>query len=152
MLAWHAPHLERARGDYRQSIRDLLEYAEERAMTATEYARAQWDRMAATAAWADWMAAEGIDAIVEPTVPMVAPLRGHGYDEFFTDEAIAYIAYTSTWNWTGFPVVALPSGLGSRSGLPTGVSLIGASGTDGPLLDLGIALQDEIGVPDFPVL
>jgi aspartyl-tRNA(Asn)/glutamyl-tRNA(Gln) amidotransferase subunit A len=148
MLAWHRPLLEEARDRYRPSIRELLEYAEKRAMTAVEYADAQWRRMEATAAWSDWLAAERIDAVLEPTVPIVAPPRGHGYDEFFTDEGLQYIALTHMWDWTGFPVASLPSGVGRRSGLPVGVSLIGAAGTEVALLEMGIAVQDELGVPE----
>ena len=47
---------------------------------------------------------------VEPTVPIVARPRGDGYDEPFTD--LAEISLTHYWDWTGFPVVALPSGVG----------------------------------------
>ncbi len=79
-----------------------------------------------TDAWPDWLAEHRIDAIVEPTVPIVARARGHGYDEAFTD--CLEISLTHYWDWTGFPVVALPSGVGARSGLPTSVSLIGAPG------------------------
>ena len=150
MLAWHAPLLAEHRDVYRQSNRDLLAFAEQRAMTGVEYADAQWQRLQAADAWSDWLAAERIDAVVEPTVPIVAPPRGHGYDAFFTDEAIAYIALTYTWDWTGFPVVSLPSGVGRRSGLPVGVSLAGAAGTEKSLLEIGIALQDELGVPEPP--
>ena len=119
-------------------------------MTGTEYADAQWQRLQATDAWTDWLDAERVDAIVEPTVPIVAPPRGHGYDAFFTDEAIAYIALTHTCDWTGMPAVSLPSGVGRRSGLPVSVSLIGAAGSEAALLELGIALQDELGVPEPP--
>jgi aspartyl-tRNA(Asn)/glutamyl-tRNA(Gln) amidotransferase subunit A len=150
MLSWHAPLLAEKRDTYRQSIRDLLEFAEGRAMTGTEYADAQWQRLQATDAWTDWLDAERVDAIVEPTVPIVAPPRGHGYDAFFTDEAIAYIALTHTWDWTGMPAVSLPSGVGRRTGLPVSVSLIGAAGSEAALLELGIALQDELGVPEPP--
>jgi aspartyl-tRNA(Asn)/glutamyl-tRNA(Gln) amidotransferase subunit A len=150
MLSWHAPLLAEKRDAYRQSIRDLLEFAEGRAMTGTEYADAQWQRLQATDAWTDWLDAERVDAIVEPTVPIVAPPRGHGYDAFFTDEAIAYIALTHTWDWTGMPAVSLPSGVGRRTGLPVSVSLIGAAGSEAALLELGIALQDELGVPEPP--
>ena len=150
MLAWHRPLLEQHRDRYRQSIRDLLEFAERRAMTAVEYADAQWQRLESTAAWQDWLRDERIDAVLEPTVPIVAPPRGHGYDAFFTDEGIAYIALTYTWDWTGFPVAALPSGVGRRSGLPVGVSLVGAPGTEVALLEWGIALQEELGVPAPP--
>ena len=66
--------------------------------------------------WLDWLAEHQLDAMIEPTVPIVARPRGAGYDEAFTD--VAEISLTHTWNWTGFPVVALPSppvrGAGSR--------------------------------------
>jgi aspartyl-tRNA(Asn)/glutamyl-tRNA(Gln) amidotransferase subunit A len=129
----------------RSSTRELLEFAEERAMTAAEYGDVQLLRAELTAAWADWLAEHRIDAVIEPTVPIVAPLRGHGYDRFFTEEAGAYIAFTHYWNWTGFPVAALPAGAGSRSGLPVGVSLIGGPGTEWRLLGLGEDLQEELG-------
>jgi aspartyl-tRNA(Asn)/glutamyl-tRNA(Gln) amidotransferase subunit A len=128
----------------RTSTRELLEYAEQRAMTAAEYGDMQLLRAELTAAWVDWLAEHRIDAVIEPTVPMVAPPRGHGYDHFFTDEAAAYIAFTHYWNWTGFPVAALPAGLGSRSGLPVGVSLIGAPATEWRLLGLGAELQAQL--------
>jgi Asp-tRNA(Asn)/Glu-tRNA(Gln) amidotransferase A subunit family amidase len=57
---------------------------------------------------------------------------------------------TYYWNWTGFPAVSLPSGVGSRSGLPVGVSLIGRRGSDWELLARGISLQAELGVPVPP--
>jgi aspartyl-tRNA(Asn)/glutamyl-tRNA(Gln) amidotransferase subunit A len=150
MLAWHIPLLAEHRERYRPSIRDLLEFAERRAMTGAEYADAQWRRAGTTHAWNDWMATERVDAIIEPTVPIVAPPRGHGYDSFFTDEGIAYIALTHHWDWTGFPALSLPSGVGRRSGMPVGVSLIGAAGTEVALLETGIALQDELGIPEPP--
>ena len=76
-------------------------------------------------------------------MPIVAHPRGHGYDRPFTD--VAEISLTHYWDWTGFPVVALPSGVGRRSGLPVSVSLIGAPGADWDLLAWGAALQAELG-------
>jgi aspartyl-tRNA(Asn)/glutamyl-tRNA(Gln) amidotransferase subunit A len=131
----------------RTSTRELLEYAGERAMTGAEYGDTQLRRAELTGAWVDWLAEHRIDAVIEPTVPMTAPLRGHGYDAFFTGEGVAYIAFTHYWDWTGFPVAALPSGVGSRSGLPAGVSLAGGPGAEWRLLDMGVELQRELGVP-----
>jgi aspartyl-tRNA(Asn)/glutamyl-tRNA(Gln) amidotransferase subunit A len=131
----------------RTSTRELLEFAEQRAMTAAEYGDIQLLRGELTAAWVDWLAEHRIDAVIEPTVPLVAPVRGQGYDQFFTEEAGDYIAFTHYWNWTGFPVAALPAGLGSRSGLPVGVSLIGGPGAEWRMLGLGTELQDELGLP-----
>jgi aspartyl-tRNA(Asn)/glutamyl-tRNA(Gln) amidotransferase subunit A len=142
MLPYHRRFTEQ-RDDYRPSIRGFLEHGERRAMTGEEYVDAMARRSEETAAWVDWMAEHRIDAIVEPTVPIVARLRGHGYDEPFTD--YDEISLTHYWDWVGFPVVALPSGVGSRSGLPVSISLIGRPGADWDLLAWGAALQARLG-------
>jgi aspartyl-tRNA(Asn)/glutamyl-tRNA(Gln) amidotransferase subunit A len=142
MLVYHRGLADR-RELYRPSTRGFLQHGEERAMTAEEYVALQEERGELRAAWLDWLDAHAIDALVEPTVPIVARERGHGYDKPFTDAA--EISLTHYWNWTGFPVVSLPSGTGSRSGLPTSVSLIGAPGTEWDLLAAGSALEREVG-------
>jgi aspartyl-tRNA(Asn)/glutamyl-tRNA(Gln) amidotransferase subunit A len=146
-LAYHR-RFDHLRDRYRPAIRGLLEHAEERALTAEEYIAAQTRRSETTDAWRDWFAEHRVDAIVEPTLPIVAHERGHGYDAPFTDWD--EIRLTLYWNWTGFPVVALPSGAGSRSGLPTSISLIGAPGADWDLLAWGAALQERIGTVSPP--
>jgi aspartyl-tRNA(Asn)/glutamyl-tRNA(Gln) amidotransferase subunit A len=142
MLAYHRRFDDR-RALYRPSTRGYLEYAEERALGEDEYAVAQRRRVEDANRWVDWLDANDIDAIVEPTVPIVAPPRGHGYDAPFSD--LAEISLTHYWDWTGFPVVALPAGLGRRSGLPVSVSLVGRPGSDWNLLAAGAALQSQLG-------
>jgi aspartyl-tRNA(Asn)/glutamyl-tRNA(Gln) amidotransferase subunit A len=144
MLVYHRRFDDR-RELYRPSIRGFLEYGEDRALTAEQYVSAQERRDETTASWLDWFAEHRIDAVLEPTVPIVARPRGHGYDEAFTD--VAEISLTHYWNWTGFPVVALPSGVGRRSGLPVGASLIGPAHSDWDLLAAGAALQSRLGEP-----
>jgi aspartyl-tRNA(Asn)/glutamyl-tRNA(Gln) amidotransferase subunit A len=144
MLVWHRRFDDR-RSEYRASNRARLEHAELRAMTAEEYVSGQLGRVEDTAAWRDWLAEHRIDAIVEPTLPIVAPFRGSGYDEEQAFGDVHDLSLTHYWDWTGFPVVALPSGVGSRSGLPVSVSLIGAPGAEWDLLAWGAALQDELG-------
>ena len=142
MLPYHRRFAHRW-DEYRFSNRARLEHAEQRAMTAEEYIGSQNGRAEDTAAWLDWFAEHRIDAVVEPTIPIVAPLRGRGYEEPFGD--LDDLSLTHYWDWTGFPVVSLPTGVGSRSGLPTSVSLIGRPGADWDLLSWGAALQDELG-------
>jgi len=144
MLVYHRRFDDR-RGLYRASVRGFLEHGERVAQTAEAYAAAQQHRVESAYAWADWLDEHSLDAIVEPTVPKVARLRGHGYDEPFTD--FDEISLTYNWDWTGFPVVSLPSGVGSRSGLPVSVSLIGRAGAEWDLLAAGARLQSELGVP-----
>jgi Asp-tRNA(Asn)/Glu-tRNA(Gln) amidotransferase A subunit family amidase len=142
MLVYHR-RFDGRRDEYRPSIRGFLEYGENRRLTGEEYVELQEGRLRGRDAWLDWFAEHDVDAIVEPTVPIVAHARGTGYDEAFTD--FAEISLTHQWNWTGFPVVALPSGLGARSGLPASVSLVGPPGSDWDLLAAGAALQAELG-------
>jgi aspartyl-tRNA(Asn)/glutamyl-tRNA(Gln) amidotransferase subunit A len=143
MLVWHRRFDDR-RSEYRYSNRARLEHAEQRAMTAEEYIAGQNRRAEDTQGWRDWLAEHQVDAIVEPTIPIVAPVRGRGYEEPFGD--LDDLSLTHYWDWTGFPVVSVPSGVGSRSGLPVSVSLIGAPGADWDLLAWGAALQERLGV------
>jgi aspartyl-tRNA(Asn)/glutamyl-tRNA(Gln) amidotransferase subunit A len=146
MLAVHRRFDDR-RARYRASTRGFLEHAERRALTADEYVAAQERRAAVTDTWLDWFDAHRVDALVEPTVQVVAPPRGRGYDEPFND--VQLVSLTDYWDWTGFPVVSFPSGLGPRSGLPTGVSLVGRPGSERDLLAAGAALQERLGAPQL---
>ena len=143
MLVYHR-RFDGRRGLYRPSIRGFIDYAEYSALSAEEYIALQEQRTEATWRWLDWFAEHRIDAVLEPTVPIVARPRGHGYDEPFTD--VAEISLTHYWNWTGFPVAALPSGVGRAGGLPVGVSLVGPAGSDWDLLAGGVGLQAALGV------
>jgi aspartyl-tRNA(Asn)/glutamyl-tRNA(Gln) amidotransferase subunit A len=148
LAAWHRRFADR-RERYRPALREWVEQGEEKGTSAIDFASAQIRRREAAATWTDWLAEHRIDALIEPTVPVVAWKRGDGYERAGSDAAL--ITFTHYWNYTGFPAVALPAGLGSRSGLPVGVSLIGAPRADWELLGLGIALQGEIGVSEGPV-
>ena len=147
LLTWHR-RFDGRRELYRQSIREFVEMAEQRALSAEAYVAAATRRREATWGWLDWFASERLSALLEPTVAIVAPVRGGGYEHPLSDTDL--LPFTHYWNWTGFPVAALPSGVGPRSGLPVGVQLIGPSGSDWRLLSLGITLQRELGVPQPP--
>ena len=149
MLVFHR-RFDDAREAYRPSLREWVETGERRAMSGEEYVAAQERRKDTTGAWSAWLEEHRLDALLEPTIPVVAPLRGDGYDHAGTDYAL--ISLTHLWDWTGFPVAALPAGVGGETGLPVGVSLVGPAGTDRRLVALGIALQAELGVPEQPEL
>jgi aspartyl-tRNA(Asn)/glutamyl-tRNA(Gln) amidotransferase subunit A len=137
---YHATHAAR-RARYRPSIREFVDLARD-VHDATRYAAAQARRAQVTAAWRAWFAEHSVDLLLEPTVPMTAFARGHGYDSGnLGGEGDPLIVLTSTWNFTGFPVVALPAGLGSRSALPVGVSLIGPPDAEPLLVQAAIDLQ-----------
>ncbi len=150
LAAWHRRLADR-RDLYRAALREWVEQGEGRGTSAIDYAAAQ-DRSAARTrlAWRDWFAEHGVTAVIEPTVPVVAWAARRRIRLRWGSDA-ELISLTHYWNWTGFPVAALPAGVGSHSGLPVGASLIGAPGSDWELLGLGIALQAELGVPGPPV-
>jgi aspartyl-tRNA(Asn)/glutamyl-tRNA(Gln) amidotransferase subunit A len=137
---YHAQHADRA-DRYRPSIGEFVDVARD-VYDEEAYAAAQERRAQVTAAWRAWFADNRIDALLEPTVPMTARPRGDGYDPgHLGGEGDPLIAFTATWNFTGFPVVALPSGLGARSRLPVGVSLIGVHDAEPSLVQAAIDLQ-----------
>ena len=133
---------------YRPSTREFVERGA--AAETSRYEELQARRLEDAAEWDAWFAAERVAAMLEPTVPDVAWARGPGYDHAGSD--VRLILLTHTWDWTGMPVVALPAGVGTQSGLPVGVSLVGATGSDWELLALGAGLQAELGVPEPPPL
>ena len=147
LLAYHR-RFDGQRDRYRPALRQWVEMGERRAVSGERYASLQAGRRDMTAAWSAWMEEHRITAVIEPTIPVVAPLRGDGYERAGSDDEL--ISLTHFWNWTGFPVVSLPSDIGPASQLPVSVSLAGAAGTDHQLLDLGVQLQAELGVPDWP--
>jgi aspartyl-tRNA(Asn)/glutamyl-tRNA(Gln) amidotransferase subunit A len=117
---------------YRPALREWAEAAEARALSPERVSALQARRAADAVVWRGWFAEQRVDALVEPTVPCVAPLRGNGYDHAFTDARL--VSLTHYWNWVGFPAVAFPAGCDAATGLPVGVSLIGPPGSDWQLL------------------
>lgn len=143
---YHAQYADRA-SEYRPSVREFLAH-DLAPMTVDVYLAAQQRRAAVTAAWQQWFAENDIAALIEPTAASTAPPRGHGYDAGRpmggTDPLTAF---TATWNVTGFPVAALPAGVGSRTGLPVGVSVVGPGEADAETLAIALALQERLPVP-----
>jgi aspartyl-tRNA(Asn)/glutamyl-tRNA(Gln) amidotransferase subunit A len=142
--SYHEQFADRAE-DYRPFLRRIAAVAGD-AGPAAAYVRAQEDRAATTAVWERWMAAEGIELLLEATIPAPAPPRTIGYaPELPTPDP--HILLTFPWNVTGFPVAALPAGVGARSGLPVGASLIGPRGAEAAVVQAGIDLQEHAVAP-----
>ena len=136
----HARHAERV-AHYRVSIREFVELGAHFA-GASVYIEAQEARARSVARWEAWFAEHRVDVVLEPTVPMTAQPRGHGYDSGrLGGQADPLIGFTAAWNFTGFPVAALPAGLGSRTGLPVGVSVVAPRGAEALVTQVAIDLQ-----------
>jgi aspartyl-tRNA(Asn)/glutamyl-tRNA(Gln) amidotransferase subunit A len=141
MLAWHR-RFEDRRDEYRASTRQLLEIGEKQALTGAQYVELQQQRRETTLRWRRWFADAAIDLVIEPTLPILAPLRGTGYDTARAEPDL--VSLTSLWNWIGFPVASFSSGFGEHSRLPTGVSLIGVPGSDHAVAAAGVALEQLV--------
>lgn len=90
-------------------------------------------------------ALDGLDALVSPSVPFVAPLE----DPVIVDGADSEMLASGFANLTGHPALSLP--FGAIDGLPVGLQLTGQKGCDARLLSVAARLQDRLG-PSAQVL
>ena len=143
MLVYHRRFGDQ-QGLYRPSIRGFIDYGEHRALSAESYVAAQGQRAEATWRWVDWFAEHRVDALMEPTVPIVAQPPGTATTRRSpTSLSLAH----ALLELDGPAGRRAPSDVGGRSGLPVGVSLIGAPGSDWDLLRHGSgSLQASLGI------
>ncbi|OLB77700.1 MAG: hypothetical protein AUI14_15345 [Actinobacteria bacterium 13_2_20CM_2_71_6] len=77
----------------------------------------------------------GVDVLVLPTVPVLAPpvgVRDADIGGGWTSPRDALLAFTAPWSVLGLPAISIP--VGSPTGLPVGVQLVGLPGGDEELL------------------
>jgi aspartyl-tRNA(Asn)/glutamyl-tRNA(Gln) amidotransferase subunit A len=136
--AWqyHSRHADRHEL-YRPAIAEFVEIASS-FTDAQAYMGAQQRRAEGTALWEDWFAANGVDAVLEPTLPIVPYERGPGYDRGHAGgPGDPMIALTALWDMTGMPVVTLPAKWN------VGISLIAPRGHEAPLTQIALDLQEH---------
>jgi aspartyl-tRNA(Asn)/glutamyl-tRNA(Gln) amidotransferase subunit A len=144
--AWdyHAGH--QARHDrYRPSIAEFVEIAA--AITSPEaYRAAQARRAEGAELWERWFDENGVDLVLEPTLPIVPYGRGPGYERGHTaGPGDPMIALTALWDLTRMPVAALPVTW------ETGVSLIAPRGHEAQAAQVAIDLQEHrLPAPVWP--
>jgi len=84
-----------------------------------------------------------IDLIVTPATAALPWPAEESYPAVIDGQAVGprgHAIFTAWVNAAGLPAVALPTAA-SREGLPIGVQIIGAYGSDGHLLDLAAAFE-----------
>ncbi len=96
------------------------------AVTGADYAAAQRALVAARRAHDDFLAVQGIDALLTPSAPGEAPAIDTTGDSVFN----------RTWTSLGVPCLQLPVGRGPN-GLPVGLELVGRAWRDDDLLAVG---------------
>ncbi len=112
-------------------------------MTASEYL----DRRARLARLADEADASlaGVDGILSPTTPITAPRLDEVADaDGYRDRNMASLRNTMPGNLLDFCGLSIPAGL-DGDGLPVGLQIMAARGTDEHLLSVGLAVEDALG-------
>jgi aspartyl-tRNA(Asn)/glutamyl-tRNA(Gln) amidotransferase subunit A len=143
--AYHRAHADR-HDLYREQIAEFIEVARN-FTNAQGYLAAQMRRAQGTAAWEQWFAERGIDAVLEPTLPILPLVRGVGYERgHAAGPGDPLIALTALWDMTGMPVVSLPVTWS------VGMSLIAPRGAEAALTQIAIDLQEHaLGIPLDPL-
>ena len=87
-------------------------------------------------------ALDGIDLLLTPTLPIVAPRIGAGAPgDLGVREAL--ISRTFPFNALGWPALAVPCGP-AEDGLPASAQLVGRAGADALVLAAGLLLEDAL--------
>jgi len=119
---WHAPTLDARAADYQPPVRERL--LKGRTISAVEYLTALDTRVVLHRA-VD-AALERCDALVLPTLPIVAPKLGVAEATMDNGETLpvraAMLRLTQLFNVTGHPAISLPI---PTAGLPVGLQLVG---------------------------
>lgn len=149
-LSYHWPVLSRHREQYQSDVADRLIAGG--AHLAVEYLAALRFRQDMAGRYDTWM--EDYDAVILPTVPVVAPPLDQGsvLTPGGTEENVraTLTRFTAPFNFLGLPALSIPWGL--HEGLPVGLQLVGRRGEDDQLLALGKEIQRIMpeSIPEGP--
>lgn len=142
--AWHARYLDERPDDYTPVVRDR--FMSGRAITAVQYLNAR-AFCQALAREVD-AALEGADALVLPTLPILAPRLGEQTVRIdpgladVTPVRSAMLRQTQPFNMSGHPAISLPA---AAPGLPVGLQIVGRRGETGRLLAIAAACEKIVG-------
>lgn len=139
---WHAATLASRADDYQAIVRQRLEFG--RTIPAVAYLGAM--EMRETLTHAVDVALEGCDALVLPTLPIVAPKLGQAEVTFESrtggteklSARMALLRLTQLFNITGHPAISLPI---ANDGLPVGFQLVGRRGETERLLSVAATCE-----------
>jgi aspartyl-tRNA(Asn)/glutamyl-tRNA(Gln) amidotransferase subunit A len=133
----HAAWLDTRKADYSPVVHDRLNSG--RAIPAVAYLRAQ-DERAAMRASVDALLSS-VDALILPTLPIVAPVSGQPQVMIGDTDVpvrVAMLKHTQLFNLTGHPAISLPL---STGGLPAGFQIVGPTSSTPRLLNIAAACE-----------
>jgi aspartyl-tRNA(Asn)/glutamyl-tRNA(Gln) amidotransferase subunit A len=143
---WHARFLDTQAANYTPNVKARLEMG--RTIAAVDYLKARETRIALRQAIDARLA--DCDALVLPTLPIVAPLIGAQEVVIANDRAetvpvrTAMLKHTQVFNLTGHPAISLPV---RTPGLPVGLQLVGARDQTAKLLAIAAAIEKIVSSP-----
>ena len=137
--AWHEPLLKRRGPEYDPRVRVRIERGRE--MTAVEYVRLI-DQRADLIARVDRESAD-VDALIMPTLPLVAPpIAAFAKDEDFWRLNARILRNTAPVNFLDGCAITIP--MSQRGAGPVGLTLMGRHGEDRHLLALALGVEAVI--------
>ncbi len=146
--AYHAAAVERQPDAYTPAVRLRLELG--RYVRAEDYVRAQQGAELLRAE-VD-LALEGCDALMLPTLPILAPPLGTESIELNGTPLPVrglMLRLTQLFDITGHPAISIPCGR-SDEGLPVGLQLVGRRGQTVELLDIAERVEQELSYTISP--
>ncbi len=138
-LPYHWQWLKTRAADYDPAIRARMEASKD--LPAVEYLLAQERRLRYTQSFQRAM--NSVDALVAPTLPIVAPRIQDAEvasGRFREDVRMALLRLTRPGNLTGLPSISLPCGF-SGDALPVGLQIIGKKWDEAALLRIAYAYE-----------
>ncbi len=149
VAAVHAPWFERQRDRYAPEVRARIEAGY--GVPAETYLRAQRHRRLFTRAFAAAM--DGLDAILAPASPVLAPpleAEEVAVGDGRRPVRAALLSCAAPLSQLDCPMVVVPAGV--REGLPVGLQLIGRPGSEALLLRIAAAVESNVGPIRAPSL
>ena len=147
--AFHEQWLATVPEKYGEDVRKGLEKG--RDFTAVQYIMAQNSRPEVNESLLEAM--KGVDFLVVPTTPVVAPKIGEERVELNGKSVEVYSALTRLtlpFNVVGFPVISIP--IGFARGLPVGAQIVARPFEEGSLLKMASLCEELLGERQLPPL
>ncbi len=135
-LSIHRDRIARRGADLDQMVRTRIERAS--TMTAAEYVSVIQERLRLVRAMHERL--DGLDALIMPTTPIVAPLVSEVQSpEGYATNNLALLRNTAIGNFFDLCAISLP--LPREGGLPVGLMMLGRNGDDRRLFSAAAAVE-----------
>ncbi len=140
-LSYHQQWYPSKLTEYKPPAAEILSAITALNLTALDYLSIMRQRAAYQAQWKQTFAAGALDAVVMP-VSLADPVARDALassNPLTNPENGKLLTYT--FSYLGFPVVTVPGGTSTATGLPVGIQIAGAPFTEPGLIQLAIDLQ-----------